>query len=87
MNYRNINAAKNIDKLVDRADFLRMKQKEDSMFPTEFVELTELWQDGEYNKVGEIINNEKWSRARVAEFSAYFGKYLPTQLNLLYKFL
>ena len=60
-----------------------MKNKQE----TEFIHLTEMWQDGEYNKVGEIINNEKWSRARVAEFSAYFGKYLPTQLNLLYKFL
>ena len=82
-----MNKQEEYDKLVDRADFLRIKQKEDSMFPTEFVDLTELWQDGEYSKVGEIINNERWSRARVAEFSAYFGKYLPTQLNLLYKFL
>ena len=82
-----MNKQEEYDRLVDKADFLRIKQKEDSMFPTEFVDLTELWQDGEYNKVGEIINNEKWSRARVAEFSAYFGKYLPTQLNLLYKFL
>ena len=82
-----MNKQEEYDKLVDRADFLRIKQKEDSMFPTEFIDLTELWQDGEYNKVGEIINNERWSRARVAEFSAYFGRYLPTQLNLLYKFL
>jgi len=82
-----MNKQEEYDKLVDRADFLRIKQKEDSMFPTEFIDLTELWQDGEYGKVGEIIKNEKWSRARVAEFSAYFGKYLPTQASLLYKFL
>jgi hypothetical protein len=88
MNDRDANAAKNIEKLVDRADFLRIKQKEDSMYPTEFIDLTELWQDGEFNKVGEIINNEKWNPARVAEFSAYMCKYLgTTQLNLLYKFL
>ena len=83
-----MNKQEEYDRLVDKADFLRIKQKEDSMSPTEFIDLTELWQDGEYNKVGEVINNERWSRARVAEFSAYFGKYLgTTQLNLLYKFL
>ena len=26
---------------------------------TEYIELTELWQDGEYNKVGSIINREE----------------------------
>ena len=58
------------------------------MFPTDFIDLTELWQDGEYNKVGEVINKEKWNPARVAEFSAYMCKYLGiTQFNLLYKFL
>ena len=83
-----MNKQEEYDRLVDKADFLRIKQKEDSMFPTEFIDLTELWQDGEYNKVGEIINNEKWNPARVAEFSAYMCKYLGiTQFNLLYKFL
>ena len=55
---------------------------------TEFIELTELWQDGDYYKVGSTINTEKWTQARVAEFCAYVSKYLGTsQLNLLYKFL
>ena len=57
------------------------------VFKLEVIKINMMIKDGEYNKVGEIINNEKWSRARVAEFSAYFGKYLPTQANLLYKFL
>ena len=55
---------------------------------TEYIELTELWQDGEYNKVGSIINKEKWSRSRVAEFCSYFNKYVSNgQLKILYKFL
>ena len=55
---------------------------------TEYIELTELWQDGEYNKVGRIINREEWSRSRVAEFCLYFNKYVENgQLKILYKFL
>jgi hypothetical protein len=55
---------------------------------TEYIELTELWQDGEYNKVSDIINSEQWSPARVAEFCSYFNKFLgSSQLNILHKFL
>ncbi len=55
---------------------------------TEYIELTELWQDGEYAEVGNIINNENWKPVRVVEFCAYFNKFLGSnQLNLLYKFL
>ena len=58
------------------------------MKPTEYIELTELWQDGDYNEVGSIINNENWSPSRVAEFCAYVNRFLGSnQLNLLYKFL
>jgi hypothetical protein len=88
MNDRDANAAKNIEKLVDRADFLRIKQKEDSMFPTEFIDVTEMWQDGNYNEVGDLIKNERWSSSRVAEFCAYLNKYLGTrELDVFYKFL
>ena len=55
---------------------------------TEYIELTELWQDGSYSDVANIINGENWNPARVAEFCAYFNKFLGSnQLNLLYKFL
>jgi len=55
---------------------------------TEFIVLTELWQDGEYIKVGKIINKEEWKPSEVAKFCSYFNKYLGTnQLNILYKFL
>ena len=64
-----------------------------SLYPTnqdfsEFIRLTELWQDGEYVKVGNIINDENWPSSRVAEFCAYIAKYLGTQqLDIFYKFL
>ena len=55
---------------------------------TEYIKLTELWQDGDFNEVGTIINAEKWNPRRVSEFCAYFSKYLGNaQLELLYKFL
>ena len=55
---------------------------------TEYIVLTELWQDCQFNEVAEIINNEKWNPARVAEFCSYFNRYLGfNQLNILYKFL
>ena len=83
-----MNKQEEYDKLVDRADFLRIKQKEDSMFPTEFIDVTEMWQDGDYNKVGDLIKNERWSSSRVAEFCAYLNKYLGTrELDVFYKFL
>lgn len=55
---------------------------------TEFIQLTDMWQDGDYLSVGEVIFNEDWSNARVAEFCAYFSKYVGArQLDILYKFL
>ena len=43
---------------------------------TDYIDLTELWNDGSFTKVGEIINNESWSPNRVANFCAYFIKYV-----------
>lgn len=52
----------------------------------EFIDLTELWQDGKYSEVGDAIRG--WNARQVAEFCAYFSKYLGTsQLELLYKFV
>ena len=83
-----MNKQEEYDRLVDKADFLRIKQKEDSMFPTEFIDVTEMWQDGDYNEVGDLIKNERWSSSRVAEFCAYLNKYLGTrELDVFYKFL
>ena len=57
------------------------------MMTTEYIELTELWHDCEYNQVGQIIKKEDWSQAQVAEFCAYLAKYLPSALPTFYKFL
>jgi len=55
---------------------------------TKYIKLTDLWNDGNYAEVGEIINAENWSHSRVAEFCAYFAKYVGlNELALLYKFL
>jgi hypothetical protein len=55
---------------------------------TSFIDLTDMWHAHEYVKIGEIIRDEHWTAAQVAEFCAYFCKYMGTdQLKVLYKFL
>jgi hypothetical protein len=55
---------------------------------TEYIKLTDLWNNGQYLEVGNIINNEQWNPTEVAKFCAYFTKYLGVnQLNVLHKFL
>lgn len=55
---------------------------------TPFYELTEMWQDHQYNQIGIVITRENWSNTRLVEFCAYFCKYLGTdQLNILHKFI
>ena len=55
---------------------------------TEYIKLTDLWNNGEYIQVGNTINNEEWSASRVAEFCAYFVKYVGvSDLNALHRFI
>jgi hypothetical protein len=55
---------------------------------TEHIQLTDLWNDGDYAEVGHIISEENWSASNVAEFCSYFAKYVGVKdLNILYKFL
>lgn len=55
---------------------------------TEFIKLTEMWQDGDYFGVAETIRTEDWGHSTLAEFCSYFVKYLGTrEFHLLYKFL
>jgi hypothetical protein len=66
---------------------LSIKPKYTNM-KTDYITLTELWQDGEYNMVGNIIHAEDWSRTRLAEFCSYFAKFLgQRELDLLHKFI
>ena len=52
----------------------------------EFIDLTELWQDGKYSEVGVAVRD--WNARQVTEFCAYFCKYLGTsQLEILHKFI
>ena len=39
---------------------------------TEYITLTELWQDGDFNEVGSIITSENWTPRRVSEFCSLF---------------
>jgi len=51
---------------------------------TEFIDLTEMWQDGKYLEVTETIWNEDWDSSRVVQFCNYFTKYMGTkELNVL----
>lgn len=55
---------------------------------TSYLELTELWHEGEYLKVGDAIRNEMWEASRVAEFCAYFSKYVGSkELEVLHRFI
>ena len=55
---------------------------------TDFITLTEMWHDQKYLELGDVMHRERWSPARVAEFCAYFCKYVGTEpLKTLYKFI
>jgi uncharacterized LabA/DUF88 family protein len=55
---------------------------------TNYINLTELWQDGKYTEVANIINTASWSSSQFVEFCAYFIKYLGiNELNVLQKIL
>lgn len=55
---------------------------------TNNIELTDMWHDREYTNIGQVMRNESWSNQDVAEFCAYFAKYVGlNELNILYKFL
>jgi len=55
---------------------------------TDFLQLTEMWRDGKYTQVGDLIRKERWTLHRVAEFCSYMCKYLgQNELNIFHKFL
>jgi len=50
---------------------------------TEFINLTEMWQNGKYLEVGEVILDEEWPHGKVARFCAYIAKHLGIkELNI-----
>jgi hypothetical protein len=55
---------------------------------TSFITLTDLWHNGKYVEVGDIIRAEQWNAGKVAEFCLYFVKYVGLkEFEVLYKFL
>lgn len=50
---------------------------------TEFITLTEMWQDGKYLEVVEAIFDEDWPHGKVARFCSYMAKHLGlNELNI-----
>ena len=39
---------------------------------TEFIKLTDLWYQGDYNQVGNIIKNENWDKIKAFECCQIF---------------
>jgi len=55
---------------------------------TKFIVLTDLWSNGKYNEVGDIIRAENWKPSQIAEFCLYFVKYMGLrEFEILHKFL
>lgn len=55
---------------------------------TEFIVLTEMWQDCKFEQVADTINDENWPPNRLAEFIVYFRKFLgEEQAKVLYQLL
>lgn len=55
---------------------------------TDYWKLLEMWRDHDYYEVGQIIRTEEWGPSRVAEFCAYFSRYIgQSSLETLYKFI
>ena len=55
---------------------------------TTFLKLTDMWNNNMYYEMGKILREEKWPPCRVAEFCAYFARYIGLkQLETLYKFI
>jgi hypothetical protein len=55
---------------------------------TEYIKLTDLWYDGKYLEVGNVIREENWKPNEIAEFCLYFVKYVGLkEFELLHKFL
>ena len=55
---------------------------------TEFAKLIDMWHDHMYYDIGKTIQDEQWPSCKVAEFCAYFARYVGLkQLETLYKFI
>lgn len=55
---------------------------------TDFIVLTEMWHDHQYEEIGELLEREDWPRARLVQFCAYFARHVGTEeLKVLHLFV
>ena len=55
---------------------------------TEFIVLTEMWHDHEYEKISELFEREDWPRDRIVQFCSYFAKHVGLDdLKVLHLFV
>ena len=40
------------------------------------LEITDLWYEGKYEEVAQVIKQENWSTDRTIDFCLYFSKYV-----------
>lgn len=55
---------------------------------TEFIVLTERWQNHQYEEFGDVFKNENWPPARIIQFCSYFAKHVGmNELQVLHLFV
>lgn len=55
---------------------------------SEFILLTETWQNGNYDEVARLVRDSNWTCSELTSFCIYFARYLGIQeLEVLQKLL
>ena len=55
---------------------------------TENIHLSDMWHDGKYKEVADLITEENWSHSDIVNLSLYFVKFVGTRdLRVLMKLL
>lgn len=67
---------------------LEMCSKQPESDKTDFIVLTELWNDHQYEEISRIIEAEDWPRNRLVHFCSYFAKHIGVrELSVLHLFI
>lgn len=55
---------------------------------TDFIVLTEMWRDNQYEEIGKLLERENWPRSRLVQFCGYFAKHVGIdELKVLHLFV
>jgi hypothetical protein len=55
---------------------------------TDFIVLTDLWQNHKYEEISNILDEEDWPRNRLVQFCSYFAKHVGmNELRVLHLFV